>query len=231
MMNPFFSKKAWQEEKAKYGIPDKILKSGGFGDKVEGYRKKFEPLRDANAGQVPTVLKMLDEGGKVYAAWISEAEKTKPEAFKGGTKAKAGADSKSKAIAFVKGYAENVKGVRQMATNISDPFATSRRNYDKCANYLKVALKNPGDPSALTDLYKQGVRNDLGAPLHQAFKKQIKPSPQVWKLIEAYEQGAGAWDSKFNASAIAADPDKQKVFLDDMTRIMRIGVEILRLTK
>lgn len=227
--NPFITRADWKKEKDKYGIPDKVIKSGSFGEKMEGFRKKFDAAGFSNItmAKVPAALDLAKEANKLFDEWLGAADKLKPDAFKGA------AGNKAKAIERVKMYKKWVQNLENQVKATKDPFISSRMNYDKCLAYMKNAMAHPDDSAALQKLYSQGIRNDLGAPFHAALAT-YKGDPEVLKLLNDYETAAKKWHATMQGggpATVAADPAQRKKFIEDMQDAMKIGVRILGHTK
>jgi hypothetical protein len=227
--NPFITRADWKKEKDKYGIPDKVIKSGSFGEKMEGFRKKFDASGFSNITmpKIPAALDLVKEANKLFDEWLSAADKLKPDAFKGNP------GNKAKAIERVKMYKKWVQNLENQVKATKDPFISSRMNYDKCLAYMKNAMAHPDDSAALQKLYSQGIRNDLGAPFHAALAT-FKGDPEILKLLNDYEAGAKKWHSTMQGGGpaiVAGDPVQRKKFIEDMQDTMKIGVRILGLTK
>ena len=233
--NPFITRKEWQVEKKKYGIPDKVIKSGKFGDKVELLQKRFEAekLKFVSPAKVPAALALVKDATKLYDEWLQAAAKLKPEAFKGATATKDPKQAKEKAIARVEMLKKWVQNIANEAKEVKDPFVSVRANYDKCLNAMKKAMAHPDDPSAIQVLYSQGIRNWIGAPFH----KQVttwRGEPEVGNLLKDYEKLAAKWNhlqGSNGPTTLAADPVKRKEFLTDMQDAMKIAARVLGVTK
>jgi hypothetical protein len=232
--NPFITKKEWQDEKKKYGIPDKVIKAGKFGDKLDALQKRFEAekLKFVSPAKAPKALALAKDARKLYDEWLQGAAKLKPEAFKGGT-VKDPKQAREKAIARVEMLKKWVQNMENEAKESKDPFISVRANYDKCLAAMKKAMAHPDDPSAIQVLYSQGIRNWIGAPFH----KQVtawRGEPEVVKLLNDYEKLAAKWNhlqGSNGPTALAADPTKRKEFLTDMQDAMKIAVRVLGVTK
>lgn len=228
--NPFMTRAEWQQEKTKYGIPDKIIKSGSFGDKMEGFRKKFDASGFSNItmAKVPAALDLVKQANSLFDEWLNAAAKVKPEAFKGAK------DNKTKAIERVKWYRKLVENLENQVKATKDPFISARMNYDKCLAQMHAALAHPDDAGAIQNLYSQGIRNYLGAPFHAAVTT-YKGDPEVVKLLGEYEKLAAGWNAKMQMNGgpaqVAGNPTERKKFLDDMQDAMKIGVRILGITR
>jgi hypothetical protein len=227
--NPFMTKSDWKKEKDKYGIPDKVIKSGSFGEKMDGFHKRFDSSGFSNITmpKVAAALALVKEANKVFDEWLAGAAKLKPEAFKG-DKA-----NKAKAIERVTWYKKLVQNLENQVKATKDPFVGARMNYDKCMTAMKNAMAHPDDSAALQTLYSQGIRNWLGAPFHAALNT-YKGDPQVLAALNDYEQAAAKWHSTMQGAGpatVAADPVQRKQFIEDMQDAMKIGVRILGLTR
>jgi hypothetical protein len=234
-INPFITKKEWQEEKKKYGIPDNIIKGGKFGDKMDALQKRFdaERLKFVTAPKVPAALALVKDANKLFDEWLAGAEKLKPEAFKASKVTKDPKQAKTKAIDRLKWYKSLIKNMENEAKEAKDPFISVRMNYDKCLAAMKKAMAHPDDASAIQTLYSQGIRNWIGAPFHTAVTT-YRGEPEVVKLLNDYEKIAAKWNSLQGSngpSTLAADPVKRKVFLKDMEDAMKICVRILGVTQ
>jgi hypothetical protein len=227
--NPFMTRADWKKEKTKYGIPDKVIKSGSFGEKMEGYHKKFDSAGFSNitTAKVAGALDLVKEANKTFDDWLGGADKLKPEAFKG-DKA-----NKAKAIDRVKMYKKWVQNLENQVKTTKDPFVSARVNYSKCLAYMQAAMAHPDNSAALQKLYSQGIRNDLGAPFHAALTT-YKGDPEVLTLLTEYEALAKKWNSTMQGggpATVAANPVQRAKLLSDMQEAMRIGVRILGVTK
>jgi hypothetical protein len=225
--NPFMSREDWKQEKVKYGIPDKVVKSGSFGEKMGQFRKQFETggFSHMTAPKIPAALALVKAANTVFDEWLAGATKLKPEAFKG-DKA-----NKDKAIARVKWYKGLVGNLENQVKATKDPFISARMNRDKCWDAYKKAVAAPDDANKIAVLYSQGIRNWLGAPFHGALDT-YKGDAAVVKLLKDYEQVAAKWNKLQKGTAgVAADPSERKTFFADMQLAMRIGDKILAMTK
>ena len=232
--NPFLTRKEWQADKAKYGIPDKIIRSGKFGDKMEALHKRFEAdkLKFVTMAKVPAAMALAKDAGKLFDEWLAGAKKLKPEAFKG-SKEIAAKDAKVKAIARVEMLKKWSTNMENEAKAVKDPFISVRMNYDKCLAAMKKVMAHPDDPSAIQVLYSQGIRNWIGAPFHKEVTTW-KGDAEVKKLLDDYEKLAAKWNHLQNnngPTTLAADVNKRKEFITDMQDAMKIAVRVLGVTK
>lgn len=225
--NPFMTRDEWKQEKARYGIPDKVIKSGSFGEKMGQFRKQFDTagFSHMTTTKIPAALALVKAANTVFDEWLAGAAKLKPEAFKGGKV------NQDKAIARVKWYKGLVGNLENQVKATKDPFISARMNRDKCWDAYKKALAKPDDPALISVLYSQGIRNWLGAPFHGALDT-YRGEPAVIKLLKDYEQVAAKWNHLQKSTAgLAADPNQRRTFFADMQLAMRIGDKILATTK
>jgi hypothetical protein len=238
-MAVFPTHKEWTDLKTKYGIPEKIIKSGSFGSKMDALTKQYvtkkldkvTPANAAVAEQVfPNVIKLADD-------WLTGATKLKPEAFKNGKPSKDGKANREKAIDAVKEYRKYAVMFVDRYAALKDPFLSARvGGRDKCVKAFRAAMANPEDHHLLHDLYNGGVRNDLGMGFQMALKG-YQGTPEVMAMLTQYNKQVAAYnDIMLNAKdggppAIAASPAKRKKYLDDMKALILLGDKILAATK
>jgi hypothetical protein len=237
--NPFPTRKEWQDEKKKYGIPDKVIKAGKFGDKLETLHMRFDAdkLKIVTIAKVPKVQALVKDATKLYDEWLQGAAKLKPEAFKGGTATKDPKQAQAKAIERVKMFKKWVQNMANEAKEVKDPFISVRANYDNCLDAMKKVMAHPNDPAkdatAIQVLYSQGIRNWIGAPFHKAVTT-YRGEPEVYKLLQDYEKLAAKWNhlqGSNGPTALAGDAPKRAEFVTDMQDAMKIAVRILGITK
>jgi hypothetical protein len=226
--NPFPTRAKWKEEKAKYGIPDKVIKSGSFGEKMDALSKKFQTsgLSKVDASNVQVARTLVKQGNALLDEWLNAAGKLQPTAFKGA------AGNKAKAIACVKQYKDFVAVLENQADVVKDPFINARKNYQACHKLMTAAMAHPDDPKALSNFYSQGMRNHLGAPFRAALKIYTGNTELV-QLLNSYDALVGKWNTiqTQGAAGVAADADRRKEFMEDMQEAMKLGVRILRITQ
>ena len=238
-MAVFPTHKEWTDLKTKYGVPEKIIKSGSFGSKFDALTKQFvtnklDKVTPANAALAekvfPQMIKLADE-------WLAGASKLKPDAFKNGKPSKDGKANREKAIEAVTEYRKFVVMFTQRYASLKDPFLSARLGgRDKCVAYFRAAKAKPDDGTLLHDLYNSGVRNDLGMGFRIALK-DYQGTPAVMAMLKQYDKQVSAYnDIMLNGkdggpTAIAADPAKRKKYLADMQALIVLGDQILAATK
>ncbi len=222
--NPLKTRKEWVLEKKKYGIPDKIIKSGSFGEKMEKLQKKFESLglgnvtiTNARAG-----LDWADQADALLDEWLKAA------------KARQAADftNRDGALKAVELYKAGVGLVRNLARAKLNPIAMSKANFKRFEDRWNAAKRDPNNATKLFDLYSQGIRNDIGQGFHDAYKlRDILQLPQnVRTKIADYEATAAKWDHLQNGHQVLADDAAERVkFWKDMTKAANLGKQIIQL--
>jgi hypothetical protein len=231
--NPFLTRKEWQEVKANYGIPDKILKSGGFGEKMEKLHKAFESegLANLTKPKVPVAEKLMDEADKLFKEWLANAKLLKGEKFKNNKRKLDGDAAKKGAIERTEYFHGLLKDLRNNCSATKDYFAGPRSKVGEMAKLLQAFKSNPGDSGALQNLYSQGLRNHFGAVFHAAITN-YKGTEAVMTELKKYEELTGKWhDLQTGVEAVAKDPVRRADFLKDAEEMIKIGLEILKLTK
>ena len=161
--NPFMKKSEWKEVKEKYFIPDKVVKSGSFGEQMQKIYDKFEKegLTNLTKPKVPVAMDLIKQARKLFDDWLEGAAKLQADKFNNKEK-KDGQKNKDGAIVRVKYFRGLLQDLENNAESTKDYFAGPRSNYDKCFAQMKAALANPTDAKALQELYSQGIRNHLG---------------------------------------------------------------------
>jgi hypothetical protein len=234
-INPFEAKTEWAKIKKKYAIPDRVIKGGSFGDKMELLRKRFdaEKLTNVTAPKINAARDLAKDGNALFDEWLKAAALLKDEKFKGGEKKdKTGKANKQAAVDRVKMYKKWVGDLANQVAAVKDPFVSSRRDYDKTFQAMKQVMAHPDDATAIQTFYSQGIRNWLGAQFHVAVQTYRGGDPEIVKLLNDYEHLAAKWNSLQKGTAeLAADPVKRKEFLEDMQDAMKIGARILGKTK
>ena len=135
---------------------------------------------------------------------------------------------------FLQWYKSWLDGLERACKGAVDVFAGPRHNYATCVTQLEQAKKTPTDANALQTLYSQGMRNHLGATFHAALNTYKGGVARVTELLNEYEEALKKWhDSMQGAgpSTIAKSPAKRKEFVEDMEKALKMGKEILDLTK
>lgn len=221
--NPMPTRKEWQQEKKKHGIPDKIIKSGSFGEKAEKLQKKF-----GNAG----VAKVTTANATALIASAGEADVLLDE-WLTAAKARKAADftNRAEAIKTVEGYKTAVKLVREMAEAALNPIGISKANWKKFEARWNAAKRDPNNVEKLAHMYSQGIRNDIGQGFHDAYKMRAVlhlPTNVEAKIVE-YEATAAKWHDLVDDTDPLDDATQRVKFWKDMTKAANLGKQIIQL--
>ena len=97
--NPFITKTEWKTTKTKYFIPDKIIKSGSFGEKMNALYDAFEKekLESLTKQKVPIAIESWSNLEKIFDDWLNNAKTAKAEKFNNKEK-KDGEKNKAQAL-------------------------------------------------------------------------------------------------------------------------------------
>src|SRR4051794_7164518 len=111
--NPFPTLKTWQQEKKKYGIPGKVIKSGAFGEKLDKLGKAYDAKggKSVSMNNAANVLLVLQQGHVVVDEWLAKAKTMKASEF----------TNKNGAIACVEGYKGLLDGTASRVRQTIDP--------------------------------------------------------------------------------------------------------------
>lgn len=224
--NPLKTRKEWQQEKKKCGIPDNIIKSGSFGEKMEKIQKRF-----ANAGvatltlaNAATVIDCARDADVLLDEWLTAAKKRKATDF----------TNRNDAIKTVEEYKKHVGIVRQMAEAKLNPIGMSKANWAKFENLWNAAYRDPKNATKAHAMYSQGIRNFIGQGFHDAYmmRDALHLPPNVNTKIVEYEKIAADWNRLQDEGAqILADDGALRVqFWKDMRKAAKLGREIIQLS-
>jgi hypothetical protein len=221
--NPLKTRKEWQAVKKTYGIPDKVIKSGSFGEKMEKLAKKFDSLglgkiteNNAKAG-----IAFAREANLLLDEWLTAARKLPAKDFK----------DRTKAIAEVESFQKAVRVVRQMSQAKLNPIWMSKHNWKNFDDLWNAARADLDDPQKAFVMYRDGIRNYLGQGLHDAYKlKDVLNLPTtVSAKIVQYEKLADNWNHLNNQNGPLTDEDERAAFWKDMVKARKLGKEIIDL--
>lgn len=225
--NPFITREDWRKDKVTYGIPDAVIKVS-FGEEMQKLYDKYEKagLKGAlTPAKVPAARDLIKAGNKLIDDFLVGLKSDKIA-----KKVK----NKDGAVKRLELYKSWLDGLERACKGAVDVFAGPRHNYATCVTQLEQAKKTPTDANALQTLYSQGMRNHLGATFHAALNTYKGGVARVTELLNDYEEALKKWhDSMQGAgpSTIAKSPAKRKEFVEDMEKALKMGKEILDLTK
>jgi hypothetical protein len=224
--NPFPTLKTWQQEKKKYGIPGKVIKSGAFGEKLDKLAKAFDAKggKSVDANNFAGVLQVLQQGHVLVDEWLLKAKPMKAGAF----------TDKKGAIDCVEGYKGRLDGTVSRVHQIVDPLHESRGGIKKALDMYRAAVADPSDPDKLMTLWDVGARQYVGQGFRLAVKNAaaLGYSAAVVKQLKAYDALIAKWmDTMLNgvdAEKTAADPKARERFLTDMHKAFSIASNVLK---
>ena len=225
--NPFPTLNTWQQEKKKYGIPGKVIKSGAFGEKMEKLRKAYDASggKTVNANNVGHVLQVLQQGHVLVDEWLTKAKTMKASEF----------TNKQKAIELVEGYKGGLDAVVSRVHMTVDPLHEARSSGLKKAIALyQAAVVDPSDPDKLKKLWDDGARQYVGQGFRLALKNAdaLGYSTVVVNRLKAYDTLVSKWMKTMLSGAdrqkTAADPKAREEFLDDMHKALSIATSLLK---
>jgi hypothetical protein len=222
--NPFPTLQKWQEEKKKYGIPGKVIKSGAFGEKMEKLRMAFNSKggKSVDANNFRDVLEVVKQGTVLVDEWLLKAKAMKPSEF----------TNKQKAIQLVEGYKGSLDAVDHRVRQTVNPMHEPKIGFPKAMKLYKDALQHPADPATLKELWDSGMRQYIGQGFRAALKNAdaLGYSAVVVKRLKAYDALIAKWMKMLNgaeAQKVAADAQARQEFLDDMHQAMGIANGLL----
>lgn len=219
--NPLKTRKEWQKLKTKYGIPDKVIKSGSFGEKLDVLKKKYDGagLQTLTLQNAKKALSIVDECDKLFDEW----------------KARAGGRTKeftdyANAVAEVEQLEKQMNSVREAAWGTLNPIGMSQRKWDDFNKLWKTASKDrtAAGTSAAEKMYTHGIRNYLGQGFNLAYKQrqQYNLSSEVVADLAQYQKLAARW---LNVSTVdLADDTKRTAFWRDMDEAHTVARKIFK---
>jgi hypothetical protein len=221
--NPLKTRADWQKIKKQYGIPDRIIKGGSFGEKMEKLQKKFESLglgkiTNANANAALAFVKAAEP---LVDEWLTAANKLKPTAFK----------DRTKAIEKVKDMKKGLNNVRELAEAALNPIGMSKANWKKFDALWVAARRDPKNADKAHTMYNDGIRNYIGQGFHDAYKMKavLNLAPAVSAKIDQYEKIAARWNHLQSSAQVLADDDQVNAkFWLDMIKAKKLGAEIIQ---
>jgi hypothetical protein len=219
--NPMKTRKDWQKIKQTYGIPDRVIKSGSFGEKSEKLAKKFDSLGLANVTvkNASAGLAFVKEADTLLEEWLTAARKLKPSAFK----------DQTKALETVKNMKQGVGMIKNLAEAKLNPIGMSKANWEKFDALFRAAQKKQTDGATLQSMYAQGIRNYIGQGFHDAYKLRdtLHFPGGLTAMIVQYEKIAAKWDD-LNADYKTLEDDAVRAaFWKDMIEARRLGKQII----
>lgn len=221
-LNPLKTRKEWQAVKKTYGIPDKVIKSGSFGEKMEKIQKKFVSagVNKINGHNADALLAAAREADVLLDEWLVGANKKKATDFK----------NRDGAIKAVEGYKALNKNVRNLCKTALNPIGESKRSWPDFERYWKAAVAAPDDRNKLEEMYRQGIRNYLGLGIHNAFvmRQKLNLSPDVLSRVVEYEQLSAKWHDLNDDPGMLDDDKTRAKFWTDMKAMRKLGKEIIQ---
>lgn len=225
--NPFPTRQEWQKEKKNYGIPDKIIKSGMFGEKMEKLKKAYDARggKNVDVNNMTAVLQVLQSGQALVDEWLKKARAMKSTEFK----------NKVKAIEVVEHYEGMLEATVSRVHSAVDPLHEARTGIQKAITMYRKSLTNPTDADGLYKLWDSGGRQLVGQGFRLALKNAdtVGYSPAVKKQLQDYDDLMAKWMKTMldgHVKDLAADPAKRGEFLDDMEQAFRIATATLQAT-
>jgi hypothetical protein len=217
------TRKAWQLEKKKYGIPDRVIRGGSFGEKMEKLQKRFDSLglRDITDKNAKAGLSFADDCDVLLDEWLAAANKRKTTDFK----------DRAKAIAEVESYKVSVDIVRTMSEEKLNPIGKSKKGWRAFQELWTDAVHNPDDIAKLHTMYSQGIRNALGKGIHDAHKMKdvLNLAPALSAKIAEYEKIATRWNKLQESAKMLADDATRAKFWTDMKKLVKLATDIIKL--
>jgi hypothetical protein len=223
--NPMKTRKEWQAEKKKYGIPDNIIKSGSFGEKMEKLQKKFASLGvgTLTLQNAMPIVACTREADLLLDEWLTAAQKRKATDF----------TNQKGAIDQVGDYKKAVAIVRFLAEAKANPIGMSKANWKSFENMWNAAKRDPTNVNKMQTMYSQGIRNAIGQGFHDAYKMkdQLHLPANVKTKLEEYEQIAAEWNHlQGGAQILGTDATVRVKFWKDMTKAANLGKQIIQLS-
>ena len=226
--NPFPTRKDWQAEKTKFGIPDKIIKTGDFGERMDKLRAAFDTLGGAKPDihNSDDILRVLHDGEALAEEWLAKAQAVKPTAFK----------DKAKALDAVKTYRNQFKGTAIVVKSVLDPMASARSGINKTMTLYRNAKDRPADQKLLYKFWDDGMRQYVGQGLRSGLLKadQMGYSAAVKKQLKDYDDLVEKWMKTVQTgallTALVKDPVRLKEFMVDMGNALGIATSVLAAT-
>ena len=224
--NPFPTLKTWQQEKKKYGIPGKVIKSGTFGEKMDKLAKAYDAKggKAVNTNNFGNVLQVLKQGDALVDDWLARARTMKDSEF----------TDKKGAIECVEGYRARLAGTESRVHQTVNPLHEPKVSLKKALDLYRAAVADPTDHDKLTELWDKGARQYVGQGFKIALKNadQLGYSTVVVNRLKAYDALVSKWmDTMLNgadAKKTAEDPDARELFLQDMHQALSIATSILK---
>jgi len=223
--NPFPTLQKWQEEKKKYGIPGKVIKSGAFGDKLEKLRMAFNSKggKSVDRTNFRGVLEVLQQGHALVDEWLLKAKTIKASEF----------TNKQKAIELVEGYKGSLDAVENRVRQTVNPMHEPKIGYPKAMKLYQDAKADPSNAGKLRVLWDSGMRQYIGQGFRIALKNAdaLGYSTVVVNRLKAYDALVAKWMKAMltgvDAEKVAADVKARKAFLDDMYKGLGIANGLL----
>jgi hypothetical protein len=222
--NPFPTLQKWQEEKKKYGIPGKVIKSGAFGEKMEKLRMAYNSKggKSVDANNFRDVLEVVQQGNTLVDEWLVKAKTMKASEF----------TNKQKAIELVEGYKGNLDAVDHRVRQAINPMHEPKIGFKKAVKLYRDAVVDPSDPDKLKVLWDSGMRQYIGQGFRAALKNAdaLGYSAVVVQRLKAYDTLIAKWMKMLggaDAQKVAADPHAREEFLNDMHQALGIANGLL----
>jgi len=226
--NPFPTRKDWQAEKTKFGIPDGIIKTGSFGEKMEKLGKAYDARGGKNPDikSVASIVEVLENGQALAGDWLKKARAMKPAQFK----------DRNKAIAAVEHYQELFEQTASRVQLAVDPLREARTNIKKAMTIYRNAVANPADEALLSKLWDPAARQLVGQGFRLALVNadKIGYSAAVKKHLQDYDDLMDKWMNTMitgvEKKKMVADATRRKEFMDDMGKAFATATSALAAT-
>lgn len=224
-VNPFPTLKEWQQDKKKYGVPGKVIKSGAFGEKMDKLQKAYDAKggKSVDGNNFRNVLQVLQQGHDLVDEWLAKAKTMKGSEF----------TNKNGAIACVEGYKARLDATVSRVHQTIDPLHEPKIGLKKAITLYQAAVVDPSDPNKLKVLWDDGLRQYVGQGFRAALKNAdaLGYSAVVVNRLKAYDALVSKWMkmlSNEDAQRTAADPKARELFLEDMHKALSIANSLLK---